>query len=306
MEIYEADIRSYDYETAVGGLKATEYPKKFSLSKKVSVKNQVVDGKEILACGACAITTVMEYIFGEEFSEGYAYSKLRNDNHNTPGLYLTVALDILRKIGVVPKSYFDMLAEMPIIKDIVNKFPELAEISKKYRPGGYANLNYAFKEKKDLAIKDALSKPEEVALVASSNSYFSGPHAFVIDGWDDEKDVYLYQNSYGKEFGINGKGEIPKSEVDAVFAIFAEDFVLPFKDVTEDRYDFKAIKNMYMSGIVNGVSPDSFEPDRPLTRGEMCIMLDRNAEKEDETNRRIFKLIYELFNKLNNSKNKKG
>ena len=221
-------------------------------------------------------------------------------------LYLTIALDMWRKLGIVPKSDFDMLAEMPIIKEIVEKFPELLDIAKYFCICGYANLNYANKEKRDAAVKDALSKPEAIALVASSSSYFGAGHAFVINGWDDEKGVYLYQNSYGKEFGDNGKGEIPKSKVDAVFAVFADEFILPFVDVEKDRWSYKHIKNMYLSGIINGTTPETFNPADYITREEVAAMLDRHSEKEDATNRRIFKLIYEMFNMLRNLINKKG
>lgn len=306
MNIFEPDIRSYDYETVVGGISEKIYPARFVLSKKVSVKNQVVDDKEIWACGACAIATIAEYIWGKEFSEGFAYSKFRSDSFNERGLYLTVALDVWRKIGIVPKADFDTLAEMPIIKALVDKFPELLDISKNFCIGGYADLNYADKNKRDAAIKDALSRPSEIALLASSETFFGANHAFVIKGWDDEKGKYIYQNSYGEEFGDNGCGEIPKNKIDAVFAIFADEFILPFKDVEKTRWSFKHIQNMYMSGIINGKTPDTFNPEGYITREEVAAMLDRHSQKEDETNRRIYKLIYEMFNMLKNLINKKG
>lgn len=305
MNIIEPDIRCYDYETVVGGISDKIYPTRFSLSKNVSVKNQVVDGEEISACAGCAIATVAEYIWGEEFSEGWAYSKFRSDSYNEPGLYLSVALDIWRKIGIVPKADFDTLAEMPDIKNLVDKFPELLDIAKKFCIGGHADINYADKEKRDIAIKDALSKPKEIALIASSGTYFTGNHAFVIDGWDDGKGTYTYQNSYGKEFGDNGHGEIPKSKIDAVYAVFADNFILPFKDVDKTRWSFKHIQNMYMSGVIKGATADTFNPEGYITREEAAAMLDRHSEKDDETNRRIYKLIYEMFNMLKNLINKK-
>lgn len=69
----------------------------------------------------------------------------------------------------------------------------------------------------------------------------------------------VYQNSYGISFGDNGKGEIPESKVDAVFALFAEEFELPFKDVDKDRWSYKNIRNLYLSGVINGKTFDAFD-----------------------------------------------
>jgi len=291
--IFESNLRQYDYEIVCGGISNKEYPAYFDLPQKVSVKNQEFNGREIQACGACAIATVAEYMWGKEFSEGFAYSKFRNETYNKPGLYLTIALDMWRKIGIVPLSDFGSLEEMPIIKNLVAKFPELLEKAKNYKIGGYASLNYAMKEKKDLAIKDALSKPNGIGLIASSSTYFGSGHAFVITGWNDKNNTYIYQNSYGITFGDNGKGEIPKSKVDAVFAVFADEFELPFKDVDKDRWSYKNIANMYLSGVINGKTPDTLDPEGYITREEVFAIADRILEKVDEKLIRIYEQMNE-------------
>ncbi len=291
--IFETNLRQYDYEIVCGGISNKEYPSYFDLPRKAKIKNQKFNKKEILACGACAIATVAEHIWGKEFSEGFAYSKFRSDTHNTPGLYLTIALDMWRKIGIVPLSDFGSLEEMPTIKELVEKFPELLEKARDYKIGGYASLNYAMKEKKDLAIKDALSKPDGIGLIASSSTYFGAGHAFVITGWNDENNTYIYQNSYGISFGDNGKGEIPKSKVDAVFAVFAEEFELPFKDVDKDRWSYKNIRNLYLSGVINGKTSDTLDPAGYIAREEVFAIADRILEKVDEKLIRIYEQINE-------------
>ena len=289
--IFETSIRNYDYEIVCGGLQNKTYPRKYEISTNASVKNQEFNGKEIWACAACSIATVAEHIWGKEFSEGFAYAKFRN-GYNKKGLYLKVAMDMWREIGIVPLADFGSLEEMPTIKTLVEKFPDLVDKAKKYRIGGYAEINYADKNKKDLAIKDALTR-NNIGLVACSETYWGSNHAFVITGWNDDTNSYIYQNSYGTDFGNDGKDEIPKSHVDAVYAVFAEDFKLPFTDVEVDRWSAKHIQNLYMSGLVNGVTPTTIEPDRYISREEVFAIIDRLMSKVDSQFTNVYKQINE-------------
>lgn len=290
--ILEKGLREYDYETVCGGIPDKEYPKSFDLNISTTVKQQQLNGKEIWACAACAIATIAEQIWGKEFSEGWAYAKFRSDSYNKKGLYLSVALEMWRKIGIVPLADFGTLVEMPEIKRIVSEFPELLGIAVNHTIAGYASLDYADKTKKDKAIKDALTKPGAFGLLACSENYFGSNHAFVITGWDDDSDMYIYQNSYGYKFGEKGKGKIPKSEVDAVYAIFVEDFELPFKDIPKDHWCYNHVKNLYFSGIINGVTPDTIEGDRPITRYEAFALEDRVLSK-------IEKMIIRIYQQMN-------
>lgn len=289
--IFETSIRNYDYEIVCGGISQRDFPTKYEISTTATVKNQEFNGKEVWACAACAIATVAEHLWGKEFSEGFAYAKFR-DGYNQKGLYLKVAMDMWRQIGIVPLADFGSLEEMPTIKSLVEKFPELLEKAKKFKIGGYAEINYADKNKKDLAIKDALSR-NDIGLVACSETYWGSNHAFVITGWNDDNNTYIYQNSYGIDFGDNGKGEIPKSKVDAVYAVFTEEFKLPFTDVEPDRWSFNHIRNLYMSGLINGVTDTTIEPDRYITREEVFAIVDRLMSKIDEQDINIYKQINE-------------
>lgn len=291
-DIFNSRVREYDYEKVFGGIKEQVYPAKFELDKEISVKNQMLGDREIMACAACAIASAAEYMWEKDFSEGYAYARLRSDTYNRPGLYLSIALDLWRKKGIALLSDFGTLEEMPEIKEIVDKFPELDEKAQKWKIGGHASLDYSDREKKDNAIKDALMR-DGVPLIASSDSYFGGNHAFLIVGWNDESNTYIYQNSYGRDFGENGRSEIPKAHVDDVYAVFASETELPFKDVEKDRWSYKDIKNMYMAGIINGTSENTFEPERAITREEVAAMINRLAEKIDEKLERIYKQIHE-------------
>ena len=293
-DIYASGIREYSYDKVFGNAEKADFPARFELDREISVKDQMLGDREIMACAACAIASAAEYMWEKDFSEGYAYARLRSDMYNKPGLYLSIALDLWRKKGIALLSDFGTLEEMPEIKEIVDKLPELDEKAQKWKIGGHASLDYSDREKKDNAIKDALMR-DGVPLIASSDSYFGGSHAFLIVGWDDENNTYIYQNSYGRDFGENGRSEIPKAHVDDVYAVFAKEAKLPFKDVEKDRWSYKDIRNMYMAGIINGTSENTFEPERAITREEAAAMLSRLAEKIDEKLERIYKQINERF-----------
>lgn len=281
-------LRLYDYEKVCGAVE-TEFPKKFSLQNRVTVKNQ----GDTSACLACVLASVAEYIWGKEMSEGFNYGMFREDKDKNPGLYFARALNYATKLGFVPFDDFGILQEMPEMQELAKKFPELVEIGKNHKISGYADLCYSNKNKRDNAIKDALMKGN-IGLVAASYDYFNEGHAIMLTGWDDEQDAYEFQNSWGKDFGVDGVAYIPKSEIDEVCAIFTEEVKLPFEDVPEESWYYNSVKNMYMSGLINGTSEKTFEPDRPITRAEICAILDRLCSAEEKNNARIFKVLNEL------------
>ncbi len=280
-------MRLYDYETVVGNIEDKKYPTKLIIPRTASVKNQ----GSIAACCGCAMATISEYLWENEFSEGWNYGMFRH--HKGTGLYVMKALDLWKKIGTVPLADFGMLYEMPEIQKLAEKYPELLKVAEKYRISGYAAIGYADKEKKDKAIKDALMQ-NNVALLAISNNYFGECHAIVLDGWDDEKNVYTIQNSWGHEWEDGGFGEVPKGEIDEVYAIFVDCVSLPFEDVEDGRWSNKSIKHMFYSGLMNGTSENTFEPEKAMTREEMATVMDRLCERLDDR----FERLYDIVNSI--------
>ena len=57
---------------------------------------------------------------------------------------------------------------------------------------------------------------------------------------------------------------------------------LPFNDVKESDWFYKSVKNMVFSGMMNGTSSDTFEPEKPMTRAEVATMFDRLMKNIDE------------------------
>lgn len=288
-------MRMYDYDIVCGsqiGAQSTKYPEEFMIDVKRLgvVKNQGAVG----ACVACVMSSLaevfetMEQTEGkelseeeyynvskeQEFSEGWAYGGLRNSNERGWGMYTSSALNNWSKKGMVKKKYFNLLAEAPEIIDIVNNFPELVEKAKPYKIKGYASISYADRSRKDLAIKEALTK-NNYGLLAVSYEYFREPHCIMIVGWNDKKDKYKIKNSWGKTYGNNGIAEIPKSAINQVFVLLDEEIVPPFTDVTKEDWFYKEVKNTYFAGLLKGISNTEFAPLRNSTRGEVATIVER-------------------------------
>lgn len=61
------------------------------------------------------------------------------------------------------------------------------------------------------------------------------------------------------------------------------DKALPFTDVTEGSWYTHYVAWAYQTGVANGVSATSFAPDTPISRQQICAMLQRLAEKQGIT-----------------------
>jgi hypothetical protein len=278
-------LRIYDYDIVCGSAQsAVDYPEEFELERVATVKDQ----GDVGACVACTIATVGEQLFKKEMSEAWAYGSLRADTDKKPGMYVIRALDLWRKTGLVPLSDFGILEEMPEMRELTRKFPDLLAVAEKYRIGGYASLDYADKTKKDKAIKSALMT-DGIGLVAVSEKYFDESHCITLTGWNDKNNTYRFQNSWGADWKDGGCSEIPKEQIDAVYAVFYDEIELPFEDIKKDRWSYNRIRNAYMTGIVKGVSETMFAPEKPLTREEATVMIDRLFEVLADKIERMYK-----------------
>ena len=272
-------IRDYDYETVCGAVsEAASYPEEYEIPRENT--GTLKDQGSVGACVAEVVSQIAENWYSKqlgedlEMSEGFIYGGFRKDNETGYGMLTSRTMDFWTTIGTLPKKYFDILKEMPEIKEIVNKFPNFHELASKYKLKGYTTINYSI-EKKDLAIKDALMK-YQYGLVAVSNKGFSGgSHCIQLTGWNDKTGKYKFKNSWGDSYGDNGFSEISKDKVDIVYLPLFEDIEIPFTDVPKDAWYYEDVKKIYFSGQMKGTSNTTFEPDKPLTRAEAAALFNR-------------------------------
>ena len=160
-ETFYSDL-DYDYEVVCGGPLLKDYPIYFKLAENCTGTQK--DQKDTCACVAMTISSIAEAYWnntlGEkgEHSEGFIYSEFRKENSKNSGLIVSVAMEKWRELGTVPKLNFDLLMEMPELKDVVAKYPELFEIAKNYRLSAYTRLRSNSTSTQEEQIKDALLK----------------------------------------------------------------------------------------------------------------------------------------------------
>ena len=57
---------------------------------------------------------------------------------------------------------------------------------------------------------------------------------------------------------------------------------MKFNDVSKDKWYYDAIRETVFNGLMQGTSEDTFEPDRPITRGEMAQLCVNLCKKVDD------------------------
>lgn len=290
-------LRDYSYDIVCGSAQsvgANEYPEEYEIPRENTgtLKNQGYVG----ACVAEVCVQIAEEWWKREFgeqiehSEGFFYGANRNEYSTSEGMVPSSALDYWMKQGTVPKTLFDILVEMPDMKKICQEYPELYEESKKYRLPSYVRLKDTGTLSKDKQIKDALMKYQYGLVAISPNGFEGGSHCILLTGWNDKTNKYKFKNSWGKTYGDNGFYEIAKSKISEVYLPLFEKIELPFDDVDPDAWYYKDLKNMYFSGLVKGKSDTKFDPDAPVTRAEMTVMMNRVIKEIEDR--------FELFSKL--------
>ena len=218
------------------------------------------------------------------FSETFNFGALRKDALAINGMIHSEALKMQTEIGSVSKDIFDVVLGMPEIYNEIQKISGLFEEAKKWRFANYVKLNNGDTKtgrQKDLEIKDALTK-YDVPLFAISPHHFGGSHAIAIIGWDDNSDSYIIKNSWGESYGDKGNAKIPKSKIREVYLLLYEPIKLPFTDVKEDDWFYDYVKQAYLSGIINGKTETTFEPNMNITRAEAAAMISRLDNKIDK------------------------
>ena len=286
------NVRDYEFEAVTGAEKTEKlednFPKSFQLPP-YTIKDQ----GSIMACVGCATATMLEAQFNEEFSEGWDYGRLRNDDETFKGMIHTRTLDYLKKIGGIPKKDFDILKEMPDMKSICDEFPELDEKAKQFKISAYVKLNNGDTrtgQLKDLQIKKCITETKK-PLFAISPRAFGQSHAIVILGWNDEKNQYIIQNSWGKSYANKGVGSVKKEDICQVYQFIYEPVKLPFADVRETDWYYDAVKSCYMAGLIKGKTETEFKPNDNITRAEACAMFERLMTKTDNALNTLNKLI---------------
>lgn len=208
------DVRDYRMVCAAS---EQDFPAEFEL-KTCRVKNQLSTG----SCVAHALSSIVEFYNRKqndadvEMSTGYIYGNRTNSAHKGPGMVIRDALDIVRKFGDVPRYEFPYNVETPeAIKLYRRKSQELYDIGYPHRISEYCRISTASAAKTALMAgvpllmaMDWYTDMDVVDGVLTSNYVGNeGGHCMFIYGWDERG--WKIQNSWGEDWGVNGKFILP-------------------------------------------------------------------------------------------------
>ena len=277
-------IRNYDYEVVCGAA-GTSFPEEYEIPR---ANTGFLRDQKFMNCVANVIAQLAEHYWGTQLGEqkphsvGFTYGAARKETSRSEGMIVSVAMDYWTKLGTIPETYFNIDAEMPEIAEIVAKYPEIYEMARKYKLSGYVQLKSSGASSKDSQIKDALTKYNRGLVAVSPKGFTGGSHCIMLTGWNDKNDKYKFKNSWGANYGDNGFSEISKDKISEVYMPIFGLITMPFVDVKEDDWFYGAVKNMYFSGMMNGVSEQRFEPNAVLTRAQAATMFNRLIKYIDE------------------------
>ena len=285
-----------------------ELPAEFMLDKQY-----IPDCRDQGCVGSCvgfAITNIMQILNYKEtgkrdrFSAGYVYGKCRDKDDVYTGMFIRKTLDYLIKTGACFEIDFSRNEEMPLIRELIDAQPELDEKAYPYRIRGYEIYNKADRKAKLNSIKNALITYNTPILV--STDMYREPHAVCIIGWSDKLQQYYIMNSWGEYVGDKGICKIDYNSIDWGYLLLDEknsNALMPFEDVSEDKWYYKAIEKAYNAGFINGTSESTFDPENSLKRAEAAQMLVNYANKMQETvedmiDKRVEEKVKEILNNL--------
>lgn len=306
-------IRIYDYEQLpkpeISGGLDVDSVKEYKIPE--DRMPYVHDQGDISSCVAHAITATLESLHyietGEwvKLSPGWFYGYARDEWSTGEGMITSKAVEKTTDYGSVPIEVFNEHTEMPDMKKIAKARPELEKYAKPYKTSAFARINHADKDKKWRAIKEAFLT-YQCPIVIDSRNYFGEGHAIMAYGFTEndkngEKRLY-FQNSWGESYGNKGRSSIPFDSCSGVYVLFDDVVKLPFTDVPESAWYYKNVLHMYASGMINGYEDNTFKPNEPITRAEVCAMIDRLAKKIDDKDTQMMESVYEYIDRRHENK----
>lgn len=296
------DTRVYDFDALKANLPIKDVPKNVYKIDESKLP-EVLDQGPIYSCVACALTVILEYFNtvetgdSTELSHPYIYGRHRDKDSNDWGMFVEPALKTLLDIGTVPMSVYSQALEMPEAKKAVYDRKDLEKLAKGTRIKSFCRIRWINTDELIKNVKLAIANVN-APLIAISNAAFGEPHAVVIYGVNESAGVFYIQNSWGTSWGDDGRSTIPVDDIDYLWMLMDEQVSLPFKDVPEDAWYYKAVLHMYSAGYINGKSATLFCPEDYIKRSEVAAILDRVLRNIDEINQATYKTFEDRMQKI--------
>ena len=298
-------VRTYDFDV----LKKTLPKQDVSGVTKYQVPEKlmpdVMNQKDCQCCMACAIAGILSAMSQaktdsmEQYSISYIYGKHRTADSTNPGMLAESALRSMLNCGSIPFEMFPQLVEMPEVKQMVAEHPQWDKFAEASKLRGYCQIRWNNSAVKFENIKLALVN-YQMPLLAISKHGFGESHCILLYGFEmrNGEPYVMLQNSWGKTYGTNGRVSVALSKIDHVYILFDEKIELSFEDVAPEDWFYKAVRNMYLQGYVNGKSATEFCPNEHMTRAEVCTLIDRILKRQDEIHQAEFEMLEQRLERL--------
>ena len=296
-------IRVYEYDVlpkaAVDAGRVQEY--KIPEDRMPPVLDQMTIGS-CVAHACCSVLAVLHYMeTGKwvDFSRGWFYGHHRSQYSTEPGMVIGATVERMRESGSVPIELFHEHTEMPEMKKLVQARPDLEPFAEPYKIRSFVKFSKADKDRKWADVKEAFLT-YGLPLVIGSDRYFGEGHCVMAYGFNEKgkkgRELY-FQNSWGETYGDNGRSSIPFDEVDEIYLLLDEVITLQFADVPEDAWYYKNVLHLYAAGLITGRDESHFDPDAPISRAEVCAIVDRLMEKIEKKDDAMIRSIYDYVDR---------
>lgn len=219
-----------DYKAYVCSFKPDILPDEYEINIPI-VKDQGI----VNSCVAHTLASFLEETYKNnniQFSTGFIYGYRPAGYSQDQGMFPRQAIKTLLKVGDVPKDKFDHNKEMPEIKKLVDEnLDDLKSVADTYKIYSYARI-YTKNEILKILYNDVtvpISIPvynnlrlNDQNIILNDQTNFDGYHMVLIVGWN--KDGYIIQNSWGRDWGNNGRAILPYDyPIDSAWAIATDD-----------------------------------------------------------------------------------
>lgn len=219
-----------DYKAYVCSHKPDIFPDKYEITVP-EVKDQGI----VNSCVAHTLASFLEETYKSDntkFSTGFIYGYRPVGYSQDQGMFPRQAIKTLLKVGDVPKEKFDHNKEMPEIKKLVDEnFDNLKIIADVYKIYSYARI-YTQTEIKKILYNDVtvpISVPvyndlklNDQNVILNDQTNFNGYHMMLLVGWNEKG--YIVQNSWGKDWGNNGRAILPYDyPIDSAWALSTDE-----------------------------------------------------------------------------------
>lgn len=216
--------------------------------------------------------------------------------HGTEGTTLRALAKVMVDYGVAEER---LMPYNPVVKDLYQPNQDILANAANYKIAGYARcqtqqeLKQALIEQGPLVfgllLTDTFITEAKDGVVPSKyGGLLIGGHAMTLIGYDDEKEWYIVLNSWGIKppvTDVKGLNYIPYSYMHATLVDLGNTPVMqdawallqravPFKDIWGHwaQADIeKAVEAGYLAGFPDG----TFQPEAPVTRAQMAVLLNK-------------------------------